>query len=115
MEIYPSKRTKVPWVAQIRIRQKSSQRLADHEIEKLVSAENITSVQIDQRTDPDKYKKVVSYQRPAFYGNDLEGMNLEVWHEDHFEKFAKFIRPLLPCGSLSRVLGDGMGAFEREG
>ncbi|KAI8715778.1 hypothetical protein NCS52_01086100 [Fusarium sp. LHS14.1] len=61
-----------------------------------LSTETIRKAQISQRTGPGKYKTDMIYDLYTAYANDISGERVEVWHDGLVEKFAQFIRPLVP-------------------
>jgi hypothetical protein len=38
----------------------------------------------------------MTYDLNTVYGNDISGQRVDVWHDGLVEKFAQFIRPLIP-------------------
>ena len=36
------------------------------------------------------------YHRNVAYGNDIRGQNVDIWHDGLPERFAQFIRPIMP-------------------
>lgn len=38
----------------------------------------------------------MGFYHQALYGNDIMGQDIEGWHDGLSERFAQFIRPLMP-------------------
>lgn len=56
---------------------------------------------------------VMIYDLYTVYANDISGERVEVWHDGLAERFAQFIRPLVPCDAHLATKHDESGKMLR--
>ena len=59
---------------------------------------NLHRAEMNHRTGPGRFKKVMWYYLLAEYGNDIVNRPVEAWKRTHPEDYIRFVKRLLPCG-----------------
>ncbi|WAO93151.1 Hypothetical protein NCS54_01068500 [Fusarium falciforme] len=92
---WPSSASGRKWKASVDERHREQSSL-ERDFRYRLSTGTVYRAQISQRTGPRKYKTVMIYDLDTVYANDISGERVEVWHDGLAERFAQFIRPLVP-------------------